>query len=104
VHQRDLAEVVRERQAEDDASLEQVGPDQQPPLALLGVHPRPDDEGQEVRSPHGGREQTDRRRAGVQHRHGDERQGQLGDPVAELGDGLTTPVRRESAVAPQRIR
>ena len=100
--QRDRPEEVRHRQAEQDDAAQQVGHDEQPALAHLVVDPGADEERQQVRRPDRGGEQTHRRGARVQGGHRDERQRELGDPVAELRDALPRPVGREPAVAPER--
>ena len=92
---------VRDGQDGDRCRLDEVGDDEEALLAPLVVHPRADDEREQVGRPDRRGQHADLGRAGVQRRDGDERQGQLGDPVAELRDGLSGPVGREPAVAPE---
>jgi hypothetical protein len=65
------------------------------------VHPGAQEQAQEVRCPDQSGQQGDLVRGGVQRANCHERQGQFGDPVTELGDGLTAPEPYEAAIAPQ---
>ena len=93
---------VRNGQHRDRGRLDEVRDDEEALLAALVVDPGADDEREQVGRPDRGGQHADLRRAGVQRRHRDERQRELGDAVAELRDGLAGPVRREPPVAPQR--
>ena len=92
---------VRDGQDGDRCRLDEVRDDEEALLAPLVVDPRADDEREQVGRPDRRGQHADLGRAGVQRRDGDQRQGQLGDPVAELRDGLSGPVGREPAVAPE---
>ena len=80
---------------------QQVGDHQQPLLVLLPVDPGADEQRGQVGQPHQRGEHRDLPGDRVQHQHGDQRERQLGDPVAELRDGVADEERPERRLAQQ---
>jgi hypothetical protein len=75
---------VREREDGDRCRLDQVRDDEEALLVPLVVDPGADDKREQVGRPDRRGEDTDLGRAGLKRRHGDKREGQLRDAVAEL--------------------
>ena len=100
--ERDCSVPVSQREGEDGQPLDQMAEYQQGPLAWAAVDPGAGEHRHQVRRPDRGGDDTHLGWGGVQCRDRDERDRQLGDSVAEVGDSLGGPVRREAPVAVQR--
>lgn len=93
---------VGRREAEQHRGPHQVGEDHQSAFAGPVVDPGTQDHGEQVRRPDERGQPRHLVGRGVQGADRDQGQGQLGDPVAELRDGLTGPEAAEPPVPPQR--
>src|SRR5262249_5578686 len=91
---RELTEPVGDGHARDQGRPAEVGRDHRPAPAATFVHPRADVQRQEVGQERGGRQEAHLRRGRIEDEHGDERQRDQGDLVAEQRDRLS---REESA-------
>ena len=101
---REPVDGVCEGDGGDGCGLDQVCDDQHALLAAESVHPGAHEQREEVRQPDGGHKSPDLDRTGVQDGHGNQRERQLGDPIADLRDRLTGPVEPKPRVTPDHGR
>ncbi len=92
---------VRRREAEQQNRPGQVGGDHQWTLVRAVIDPRADEQRGQVRRPDRGGQEADLAGGGVEQGDGDQRQGEFGDAVAELGHALRGPKDPEAVVPPE---